>query len=96
MGTMVLEESKIDDPTALRRIISAAQPCQSHVGRMMDASRAHAHIFAGIEKKSHSVAKKERDRQLQLQREYQTAWEVAAVRSLQLPALRTLAPSFTK
>ncbi|RNC45274.1 hypothetical protein TcCL_NonESM04955 [Trypanosoma cruzi] len=96
MGTVALEESKIDDPTALRRIISAAQPCQSHVGRMMDASRAHAHIFAGIEKKSHSVAKKERDRQLQLQREYQTAWEVAAVRSLQLPALRTLAPSFTK
>ncbi|RNF08351.1 uncharacterized protein Tco025E_07200 [Trypanosoma conorhini] len=93
---MALAESTMDDPTTLRRIMSAAKPYQSHVGRMMDASQAHAHLFTNTESKSQSVAKKERDRQLKLQREYQAAWEVAANRSLQLPALRTMAPSFTK
>ncbi|ESL08469.1 hypothetical protein TRSC58_03828 [Trypanosoma rangeli SC58] len=93
---MVLAENAMDDPTTLRRIMSAAVPYQSHVGRMMDASRAHAHLFTSNESKSHSMAKKERDRQLKLQREYQAAWDVAADCRLRLPVLRTMAPSFTK
>ncbi|ORC92826.1 uncharacterized protein TM35_000021520 [Trypanosoma theileri] len=93
---MALTETAVDDPKTLRRIMAAAQPSQSHVGRMMDASRAHAHMITGSPLKTYSAARKERDRMLLLQREQQAAWDVAAQRKLLLPELRTLAPSFTK
>ncbi|KAH9577704.1 hypothetical protein LSM04_000146 [Trypanosoma melophagium] len=92
---MAIAETAVDDPKTLHRIMAAAQPSQSHLGRMMDASRAHAHMLTGATK-TYSAARKERDRILLLQREQQAAWDVAAQRRLLLPELRTLAPSFTK
>nr|CCC92653.1 unnamed protein product [Trypanosoma congolense IL3000] len=92
---MTLGDSAVDDPQTLYRLVSSAQPSLSRVGCAIDTSDAFFRR-AGISRKIQSVGKQERERLVQLQRECQKAWDVAAECRLILPELRTMAPSCTK
>lgn len=92
---MVVVDNALDDVQMLNRIVTTIQPSLSRVGCSIDKSDAFLRR-AGISQNVQSVGKKERERLLQLQRESQKAWDVAAEFRLVLPELRTMAPSCTK
>nr|CCC50223.1 conserved hypothetical protein [Trypanosoma vivax Y486] len=91
---MPADEGSVDDPHVLKCIMDTAQPTPATFGSATDAcASAWSSALNGV---AQSIAKKERNRLVQLQLEHQSSWDVAAERKLVLPELRTVAPSCTK
>lgn len=89
-------KSVLEDPKLLSTLVSQAKSSHSAMGRSIDNAMAHSKLGGGVEPSAISRNRLERERQLQLQCDYQEAWEAAAAHALHIPTLATMAPSFTK